>query len=354
MCSNPVDKLAKQLQESMMHGLKVGRDCQLGQGGGVQDEEGPPRVESVNTETGDIVVSGATNDEETLAALESASEQLQNEAMEALKELEEAEAKLENAEQAFEEEAIGQAQLDQAQQVVDEAREKFDAKRDAMEVVDSAIQRQKENMANKKGRGCPPDTPDCGSNDCTAMSEWAKQTMQCTMEFLQGQPTESPFGPGQPGDVDPSPIDDPLSPAWSECLSAIGAGAPPAAKQCWAYDCGPRAVTIAATSEECGCGNPEEVGGLAKEAGMNGTCGALDCPDGIPVFAGGRCTCSPGGTGPGGGSGPPEPPPFSLGEPLTVDQVWSLREATLTFGPLERSGPPSGVELGSPDWPPNR
>jgi hypothetical protein len=202
-----------------------------------------------------------------------------------------------------------------------------------MEAVDEA-QGVAEDAA--KGARCPPDTPECGGNDCTGMSEAARKTMACVQQGLDPQaPERNPFGGVEPGVVDPSPLDDSQSTSWNSCFDAIMNEAPPPSKECWAYDCGPENATVLAGGGACGCGGFEAVG---EAGGMAGNCGFVDCGEGLPTFADGRCTCGgtpgpsgglPEGGGPGPAGGGPRYGPFVLGAPQSFMQIRRERDDQL-------------------------
>src|SRR5262249_20864360 len=64
----------------------------------------------------------------------------------------------------------------------------------------------------------------------------------------------------------------------------------PAARRCWAVDCGHGTETIATDSGMCGC-QPVTVGGAPSTA-LQSLCAQLDCPEGSrPSVAGAGCRC---------------------------------------------------------------
>jgi len=184
---------------------------------------------------------------------------------------------------------------------------------------------------------CPPDTPNCGGNDCTGMSKWTATASKC-FEDRTSERTEHFGGGRQPGVIDPNP-DEPHGGGSSRaCLDAVQDVAGAIAKHCWATDCGPGAGTFKTTNELCGCRGQDE----GERGDMRSNCGDMYCANGAPVFKAGRCQCSDASTG------KIELGSFSLSNAPSFSTV---RTQELVFSSQFDQGPPpdTGFGLDRPD-----
>jgi hypothetical protein len=314
-CANPLDSATKMITDALMGGVKVGTFCQLAD----TDNSGesvtvtvPVNLEGENVET---VVTVSSDDPNAVAREAERQGRLAQElATGYLKGLEEAEA-------------------DGDTELADWIRGRFEIQMDRMRFWDSVAAEIRRKYGTGDGRGprggssgiasigrCPADTPDCGANDCTGMSEWARNTMACFQSSIVSQPAP-------PGVFDP--LESATTGTLPDCFSLLLEDAAPSSLQCWYFDCGPTALT-AAGAGGCGCGPPEVFG--EREGGLVGSCGTLDCADGTPRFEGGRCTCWR-----GGGVVSPTLAPFELKQVQRVSVVHDKRLSDLRL-PISREG----------------
>jgi hypothetical protein len=330
LCANPVEKATKGLQEAGYHGVKLGRGCEISAG------------------MGDVKLKEYADQKEAAAqAAAAARDKLNQETVKAFRELQAAAEETEKAAAGLEEakntpgaddddKAIAALELKKAAEAQKQAQQEFERKQKELDAATEAAQKAKEEaekakqQANSgqnggtKGR-CPPDTPNCGGNGCSGMSEAALQTMKC---WEQATAPEQPFE-RDPGYVDPAPDDVPSDSRWLTCFEQIeqeDAVAQAVAKQCWAVDCGRGFMTAAVGLGACGC-SPDVAGDGG--GGMQPQCGHVDCQDGSPVYGMGGCRCSGGDAGPstGIGGGFPGPIPeggFKLDTPDSFTTVRGL------------------------------
>ena len=303
-CANPVDSMTKHITQALMGGVKVAPGCRLADAAPT-DENVSVEV-PVNQEGEHVPTHVEVDSSDPGAVLQVVLQQsaaAQQDAMDYMRGLEDAEAAGDDDLAAW-------------------MQEKFDdamAKMHFWDSVATAI-REKYGPRGKEstGRGpqiastgrCPQDTPNCGGNACTGMSEWARRTMACFQE---------PAGTRHPTDPAGSGVFDPLESAGTGslggCFDLIAEQSSPSSQPCWYYDCGPGSFTGAGAGG-CACGSGPEIGGA--EGGLSGGCGMIDCSEGMPRFDGGRCSCAP---PTGGGTGVVPLEAFELAPAKSITQV---------------------------------
>jgi hypothetical protein len=376
LCSHPLDKFAKEMQEVQFHGVKMGSDCQIGKGKkGVQhlpSDYIPPdslfeaadRLTDAKNMVRDMVLQEkraeleVENDE---AALQYNAELLRRAERDltiaemklakgsgsldpdAQKELEQQKAdakrqiELLQADKKQEESKLASDKV-HVQKAKDNIQKAEDYKKEAQDKANK--EEEKAGKGGAKGDPCPPDTPDCGGNECTGMSQTLLQVLACVEAEAKQEELDELHR--QPGWVDPSPDGD-GGKWWDRCFGAFE-DIHPVNKDCWWKDCGPQNVTSKITAGTCGCG-PSINGGAGTH--LTSMCGDVDCPDGVlPGVQNNRCTC--GGTGGafGGGMGGPIPKGmFTLSSPRLFSEVrvrdaYTNVERNTTFGGSPLGGGP--------------
>lgn len=322
MCADPLEKVTKGLQVTTFEGVKTGKFCQLAQGyptpyPGNTEEERRKNMEWAER-----------NREAARAAYERASARA-----EAAREAERAALEKYQQERTREaREAYNEASIERQTREAEEryAQEQLDMREETLEKL-----REEENTppspgGDEPGTGvahCPPDTPDCGGNGCTAMAAAAAAALKC-LQTLQGEDRPDPWGGADPGVVDPSPLDDPAAPSWLSCFDTMEVD--PTTRQCWAMDCGP-GTEVTATAGRCGC----QQAGLGQPGGVLQTmCGNVDCGDGVPAYDGScRCTSLTGFDSIGSGG------PIPIG-PLRLEAPMTFRERRFDVLPGLLQPPP--------------
>jgi hypothetical protein len=305
-CSNPVDRFTKQLQEASYGGVPLG-GCQISQGGhgGKKPEEkdppgtvygkdGVPLYPLIDYEKN--VKDADQKVDEAKAKVQEEQDDLANKTnSDDLKKAEE--------------------DLKKAQEAAEKAQKDLDAAKKKTEESKKAVKK------DSKGR-CAEDTPDCGSNGCTAMSEQMQEMMKCAeASFGDRDVPELPNS----GVIDPSPDSPDANSAMARCMATLNI-TPVTDTHCWAVQCARDQMTTAPAGGDCGCGSTVPEGGLASNSPEGGFCGGfVDCGE-DKVQQGCKCVAS-GGMGGGGvigggvvGGGPgPHTGPKRGGEgPLTM------------------------------------
>jgi hypothetical protein len=315
MCADPIEKAAKLLQESLFVGVRLGNRCGIAaENGGDGSDWAKKAVENKEKEFDEQykkAYEAAKNVEEARTKEEAA----KNQATEASREY--VENPTPETEKARREanDAYSKATIDRIDAEANARAEEQKLDGAGQDLQRAYMNEWKWRMRNEQR--CPPDTPDCGGNDCTAMAAALNQTLACQEELINPEAAR-PFGGIDPGVVDPSPLDDPTSPSWLQCLEILP-DARLSSKQCWAVDCGPMTTTTVSVNGVCRC--EQSPVGQPLEGGLLGGCGQVDCPEG-QLPSGFGCSCAPTGGFDGIGSGGPIP----IG-PLQPNGVKSMAEA---------------------------
>lgn len=335
-CSNPVDRIAKEMQQTTFAGVKMGRECGVGKGKGDgsdgTEDELPPLPPSPLTVAKDDYAKAFVSEktwkdalEYALRDLEAAREKEKNargpEGWPAMKAREEAEKKVKEVDKKSVE-AQKKAELANAKVKKEEAKQKKEeekAKKEEAKAKKEAERKEKEQEAKAKKPGkkglpaCPPGTPDCGDNSCTAMEDQMGKTLTCVGRALAGNerdPHATRVGGCNPTVCDPvEPTG--RGPATGKCLAAL-AGGPTITRtrQCWAVECAGGRMS---TANNC-CGATGTGGTLGAPAGDTGPasmCSATRCTEGsFPTPGQFGCECRESTGALGGvtpGVGPPTP-----------------------------------------------
>jgi hypothetical protein len=320
LCSSPLETAVKNLQQSSFVGIPLGKNCQISAGKGTSVQTA---WDQYNKD-----VDRARDVEETLV------EAARAELTENINFLKDAQTKRDDV---FKDPHATAAERDKAQADV-KAREEGvnkaaanleQVKKDEAAARDAAIKTAEEERKKKEAQAtggsgssstqtrCPPDTPNCGGNDCTGMSTAAIQTLRC-FEIAAREEELKEFE-SHPGVVDPNPEDMEYS-GFGECFESFGNDISAVHKQCWAYDCGPQATTGMTAGGKCGCG-PEITGEPGPK--LNGMCAHILCSEGNPTIRNGMCTCGGGPDFTGGtfGTLPIPKGPFITSSPRLFSEV---------------------------------
>jgi hypothetical protein len=303
LCSSPVDKAVKNLQQTSFAGIRLGDNCQLTEGGG---SEGGGSIAKPKTEA------------------QKKAEQKQKEAEAKLqRELAEAKKAAEAAEKARKTEEEKQAKAREASRAYAQqpTKENAAAREEANEeysnatldrIMAEAEYRYEEEQVYQAGqklleaiddlrrwpnpnKRCPIDTPDCGGNACTGMSAAVMAVQSCFEDAAREEERE--IFEREPGVVDPNP-DEGTYPGFGNCFESYDDQVSAVHKECWAVDCGPESMTVMTAGGNCGCG-PEITGDPSDH--LTGMCATILCSDGSPTVRNGKCTCE-GGAEIGGGT----------------------------------------------------
>jgi len=334
LCSNPVDRLTKDLQDSLFAGVKPGSKCEIGQGKGpVTDDELPPLPQPKKPDLEDLRGRQIAAEDALIKAMKDVSdlkrdlkdEQAKDKASrdaDKVKQLKDSIKKAQEEQKEADRKAVAaKAAADAAAAKAKKEEEAAKKKKAEEEKKKKAEEEKKKNEAKKKpgGKGtpaCPPGTPDCGDNSCTAMADQMGRAMACAARALnpaERDPMRTSSGGCNPTVCDPV---DPTGsgPATARCLATM---APETAvvtdRQCWAVDC---ARQHAATTQGC-CGRTVAPG---REAGV-GSPGAAMCAsilcseDSVPTAGPFGCECRQRGGTPTGGFTPRPPGSFDLSRP---------------------------------------
>ncbi|MBI1929945.1 hypothetical protein HYR99_37550 [Candidatus Poribacteria bacterium] len=358
LCTNPVDKATKELQQTLFAGVRMGTRCRREEGAGNRN---PPQ-EQAEKELKEKQKKGAGNRNPPQEQAEKELKEKQKKAEEAKREFEakelaaeKAERKARDAKEAYE---YSSGLIGTLASIISGVWDKvISALKETAELTEKAAARAREGAdraADDYGTAsrelvravaqyyqathrepCPPDTPDCGNNDCTAMSEAMRQVMHCFEQAALEEELERLRR--QPGFSDPSPLDNPQAPAWLNCFESFDSVSREVEKQCWAYDCGPRNMTMLAEGK-CGCG-PALEGGEPGPA-LTGMCDKMYCAEGTPKVQNGMCTCA-GGLSVGTG-GPIPKGPYVTSSPRLFSEV-RLRDMPTRGGAPPSDDSPLGV-----------
>lgn len=290
LCSNPVDKLTKELRQAEFSGTKIGANCQISAG------------------MGDVKAAEQKKQEEAAAAVEKAkqaADKAQAEAEAALKIAEEAEKKANEAKAALEaaEKAGTATQADRngvwlVSGVSGLANIAYSNAVSKMQQADKDYLDAKHSYEGTYGgsttnQRCPIDTPECGNNNCTGMSDSMRQTLDCVKQATDAE-TRDPFA-FQHGGCDPRHCD-PMEPGLDghasthlSCFAPTDNGVEAAVtKRCWAVDCAGETETVLDTSGLCNC-QPRQEG--SPDGHLRGMCDTMHCAEGSPKAGPIGCTC---------------------------------------------------------------
>jgi hypothetical protein len=350
LCSHPLDKFAKEMQEVQFHGVKMGSGCQVGKGMG--DVKKTEYVKQKEQDAADARVA-AQKAEAAATAAEAASIKAQADDLEVRGQLDKfadtgdptttGEVKVivagiavlaadARAAKAAEEARAAKAEAEKAEAEAEKAEA------EAKKAKEEQESKPKDQKKDTKGDPCPPDTPDCGGNECTGMSQTLLQVLACVEAEAKQEELDKLHR--QPGWVDPSP-EGFGGKLWDRCFGAFE-DVHPVNKDCWWKDCGPQNVTSKITAGTCGCGPSISAGAGTHLTSM---CGDVDCPDGVPSVQNNRCTCGTGGAFGGGVGGPIPKGMFTLSSPrlfseVRVRDVYTNVERDTTFGGSPLGGGP--------------
>ncbi len=323
LCSNPVDRATKDLQQATFAGVKLGRDCGIGKGsgkpgpvGGSKDDDIDlpplPRLDDkLNMAKADFRFADADFMVKQDDAFRKADDlQLARDNLKAARgpDIKPAEKAVEAAQTAY-------AAANKALVTASEERRKAErkVKEEETKLAEEekkrkAEQEKKDKQAKKPGSkgmpACPPGTPDCGDNSCTAMSDQMGQTLACSARAIAG--SERDPVATRPGGCDPA-VCDPVEPtgrgpATGACLASLTNDTTiTRTRQCWAVECS-RGRT-ATTNNCCGADGGTNVGGLpGADAGPATMCSQIRCSEGsFPTPGAHGCECRESTTAPGGG-----------------------------------------------------
>lgn len=288
LCSNPVDKFTKELRQAEFAGVKVGTNCQISAG------------------MGDVKAAEQKKQDEAAADVEKKkqdADKAQAAAEAALKVAEENEKKAQQAKEALDaaEKAGTATQADRngawllsaLAQLSDAAYSKAVSD---MQAADKAYMDAKNNYNQNYGTGaqrCPIDTPECGNNNCSGMSDSMRQTLDCVKKATEAD-SRDPFA-FQRGGCDPK-VCDPIdaapgarTTALSQCFAPMDNGVDAAVtKHCWAVDCAQGTETALSSSGMCNCQPPQQG---SPDGHLRGMCDTMYCAEGSPKAGPTGCTC---------------------------------------------------------------
>jgi uncharacterized membrane protein YphA (DoxX/SURF4 family) len=353
LCSNPLDSLSKSLNEATMGGVPMGKGCEISASAGGDskkkaeeeaaekkkaEEKAQKELDEAKKAAKEAQEAKKKADAEVAAAKKAAEEAVKKADKDAEKDKEGRPGednwqKVKDADARLE---AGFRMAEQAQLAQDRANER------ARDAVEAYLQASGYYGTGGKDGGthrCPPDTPNCGGNDCTGMSKWTATASKC-FDDKTSEKTEHFGGGQQPGVIDPNPEEPQGGGSSRACLDAVQDVAGAIAKHCWATDCGPGAGTYKTTSELCGCRG--QMDGTGTD--MRSNCSEMYCSAGAAVFKAGRCQCSDASMG-----------QIELGS-FTVSSAPSfstVRTQEIVFSSQYDVNPPpeGGFGLGGPDFP---
>lgn len=288
LCSNPVDKLTKELREAEFAGVKTGANCQISAG------------------MGDVKAAEQKKQDEAAANVEKlkqAADKAQAEAEAALKIAEENQKKVDQAKKDLEaaEKAGTATQADRnavwlMSGLSALSNAYFSNAVSNMQKADKDYLDAKHSYEQNYGGGagrCPVDTPECGNNNCSGMSDSMRQTMDCVKKAAEAE-TRDPFA-FQHGGCDPRNCD-PIeaapggrSSALAQCFAPMDEGVDAAVtKHCWAVDCARGTDTALSASGMCSCQPPQQG---SPDSHLRGMCDTMHCAEGSPKAGPMGCTC---------------------------------------------------------------
>jgi uncharacterized membrane protein YphA (DoxX/SURF4 family) len=354
LCSKPLDSLSKSLQEASMGGIPMGKGCSISATAGgdskkkaeqeaadkkAAEEKAKKELDEAKKAAKEAQEAKAKADAEKAAAKKAADEAVKK-ADEAAKKDKEGRPDEDNWQKVKDADARLEAAFrmaEQAQAAQDRANER------ARDAVEGYLQASGYYGTGGKDGGthrCPPDTPNCGGNDCTGMSKWTATASKC-FDDKTSEKTEHFGGGQQPGVIDPNPEEPQGGGSSRACLDAVQDVAGAIAKHCWATDCGPGAGTYKTTSELCGCRGQMDGTGMD----MRSNCADMYCAAGAAVFKAGRCQCSDSSS-----TGQIDLGSFTVSSAPSFSTV---RTQELIFSSQYDADPPpeGGFGLGGPNFP---
>jgi hypothetical protein len=351
-CADPVGMLAKDLAQTSYAGVKLGRDCGLkeeaedgdGNGGGGPGGDGSGKDKTEAEKKLDDAIKKLEEKDKEYQEAKQQKDEAPNKVEDAQKKADDAEQKKNDdpSDKNWDDYIKAQKELEQAKEALEQANQR---ERQAWLDRQKALEEAEKAYQNKKlegNRRCPPDTPDCGGNDCSAMSKGMKETMDCVAKALDPQSAELEqlgWGRGQEPVVDPNP-EEPgrvsMDPCFEMMLSEEAAPASDLSKGCWVVDCGPQMQTVASTTTLCGCQQQDQM--VPPGEALQGNCANVYCAEGRAVFRNGHCTCSD-EPDLGGGTGAeresfklPNPPSFSTVHAVQFGQDWPRSSSSVAPG----------------------
>jgi len=318
-CSNPVDQLTKDLQDSLFAGVKPGSKCEIGQSNQPSTDDELPALPLPPKKT----ALEEARERQLDAALKVSN---QNDRVKGLQDkVKKDKADLENAEKAKKKAADEQKAADKAAAKVkkdeDEAKKK-QAEEEKKKKAEEEKKKKKQEAKPKKpgGKGtpaCPPGTPDCGDNSCTAMADQMGRAMKCAARTLnpgERDPLRTSVGGCNPTVCDPVDPTGP-GPTTSRCLATMAPDTTVVTdRQCWAVDCARQRTP---TTQGC-CGRTAGPAGRETGIGAPGAsmCASTRCSDdSVPTAGPFGCECRERGGTPTGGFTPRPPGSFDLSSP---------------------------------------
>ena len=312
-CSNPVDRLTKDLKDTVFSGVKIGSNCDIGQGKNSQDDDDlkplPTRAD-LNKRYLDATEKVVNAAEQRANAEAQLKEQIAKDRAE-----EQAQRNQNRAKEQELKKQVAEAKTAQTQAQIERDNARKAAEAAAKKEQDDA-KKAAQQQAQKKTPACPPGTPDCGDNSCTAMASQMGQAMLCAARALnpgEGDPFRTTAGGCDPTVCDPV---DPTgsAPATAACLATMAptTTGPGIDRMCWAVDCArQRTPTTGGCCGRTGTLGPGETGVGTPGASL---CALMLCSEGSPAPGPFGCQCTqPGGSGDTSiGGFTPRPPTFDL------------------------------------------
>lgn len=311
-CTNPADKLMKELQDALLPGIKLG-DCNyVSTGSGRAVKESDKKLADLDRQIADL------NKEILEAGIDAAAEKVALD--QARTKADDLYKELQTNPTPEKESAWHEANRKELEAMDKEA--KANQKVSDLENKKEQAEKEKKKQTaekNKQQQRCPPDAPECGANECTGMSESAAKTMECGQAATTPS-TMDPFAP-KPGGCDPLTCDDfdpktPGSAALNHCFTELTADPSLAVnQQCWAVQCAKGQVAGLNTQGACECGDrgsdPAVAGGMPNfcEVALCGSETTASSQTEYGVWNMGSCGCGgAGGLASGGGAPRPEGP----------------------------------------------
>ena len=312
LCSNPLDKIAKDMQQTQFSGVKLGKDCQLQQASGASPDQKYKDAElQAYREMIREQADAARNLDKQIDAIEKDyktkkdnENDLHGDKLNGCKN----DPVCTKGVDTDHKEDIDKIQKDHDQALKAardaEAKEKQKAKEKYDEKVKKAAEEKKKDQS-KQDRACNPDMPDCGDNSCTAMSRETQQMLQCAQSAID--PKQDPFqtkkGGCNPDVCDPADPTETKNSGFSKCLSSIGDDPSTAtARQCWAVHCASGEIAFVGGGGACGCqgAGPDAIN--VPAGGLNNFCAMAHCTEDAARAAPAGIEGG-GDTGPGTGGG---------------------------------------------------
>lgn len=322
LCSNPVQQIAKDLQQTSYAGIKLGRDCGISEGSTAKTEEEKKKAEEKKKKEEEEKKKREA--EERKAQEEAAKKEAERQKeiakvreesrkrQEELKRLQEKEQKLKEAEEEakraaeqnpnptgdreWEMEAARQRAIRENREFQQELREQERAIiQELRELYQLYRQLNPASPPPPPQARCMPDDPDCTTNACSGMSDSARKTMECMKQAMDDGTARDPMRT-LAGGCNPQ-VCDPIEPEGNGkdgrdgCFE--GGNATPLdtalSRLCWAVDCARDLETYQDTAGRCGCRPAIQGGGTG--GGMPNLCEQIRCAEGSPRMVKGTCTC---------------------------------------------------------------